>query len=344
MGTSSIVTVVPEHIQTAADNTQEAMAEDIEILIIQQKPHGLPVQGLLDALAGRIESATLSLAKTESEVDEQLPDATVVVGPTISAEQLDRAESLELFACSYAGTDHLPLAELAERGVTVTNAGGVHASNAAEQAIGGLLALTRDLFRARRQQSDGVWQNFQSGELAGGTVTVVGLGKIGAAIAERLHSFDVTIRGVRHSPGKGGPVEEVYGYDEFEQAIVDVDAVVLACPLTETTSNLVGRSAFEVVHPETILVNVARGGVVDTEALVHALRWNDIGGAVLDVTDPEPLPPEHPLWDFENVLITPHNAGYTPEYYERLADIIDENVQRARESGEWTGLQNQIVP
>jgi len=318
--------------------------EPTEILVFQQKLHGLPVERLVDALDERVGSATVSLAITDEAIDEKLPDATVVVGRTITTEQLELAESLELFACSFAGTDHLPIDELTDRGITVTNAGGVHASNAAEQAIGGLLALTRDLFRARRQQADGVWQNFQSGELAGGTATVVGLGAIGSAIAERLQPFDVTIRGVRHSPEKGGPVDEVYGYDEFEQAIVDVDAVLLACPLTETTRNLLDRSAFQVLHPETVLVNVARGGVVDTEALLYALRWNAIGGAVLDVTDPEPLPPEHPLWDFENVLITPHNAGYTPEYYERLADIVAENVERARENGEWTGLRNQIVP
>ena len=318
--------------------------EPTEILVFQQKLHGLPVERLVDALDERVGSATVSLAITDEAIDEKLPDATVVVGRTITTEQLELAESLELFACSFAGTDHLPLDELTDRGITVTNAGGVHASNAAEQAIGGLLALTRDLFRARRQQADGVWQNFQSGELAGGTATVVGLGAIGSAIAERLQPFDVTIRGVRHSPEKGGPVDEVYSYDEFEQAIVDADAVLLACPLTETTRNLLDRSAFQALHPETVLVNVARGGVVDTEALLYALRWNAIGGAVLDVTDPEPLPPEHPLWDFENVLITPHNAGYTPEYYERLADILAENVYRARENGEWTGLRNQIVP
>ena len=269
--------------------------EPTEILVFQQKLHGLPVERLVDALDERVGSATVSLAITDEAIDEKLPDATVVVGRTITTEQLELAESLELFACSFAGTDHLPLDELTDRGITVTNAGGVHASNAAEQAIGGLLALTRDLFRARRQQADGVWQNFQSGELAGGTATVVGLGAIGSAIAERLQPFDVTIRGVRHSPEKGGPVDEVYSYDEFEQAIVDADAVLLACPLTETTRNLLDRSAFQALHPETVLVNVARGGVVDTEALLYALRWNAIGGAVLDVTDPEPLPPEHPL-------------------------------------------------
>jgi phosphoglycerate dehydrogenase-like enzyme len=318
--------------------------DDIDILVFQQKLHGLPVERLVEALRERVSNATVTLAKTGSDTERLLGDATVVVGRSITPDQLDRSESLELFACSYAGTDHLPLSELAAKGVTVTNAGGVHASNAAEQAIGGLLALTRDLFQAREQQRDNVWQSFQSGELAGDTVTVVGLGAIGTAIAERLRPFDVTIRGVRYSPEKGGPVDEIYGYDEFEQSIVETDAVVLACPLTETTRHLLDRSALESMHPDAVVVNVARGGVIETDALVGELRSNHLGGAVLDVTDPEPLPSGHPLWNFENVLITPHNAGYTPEYYERLADIVAENVEHAVETGEWTGLRNQIVP
>lgn len=313
-------------------------------VILRQKPHGLAVERLQAALCERGDPEAIRIAKTTEQARELVPDATVIVGDSISEELLDAASSLELFACSFAGTDHLPLEDLAERGVTVTNAGGVHASNVAEQAVGSLLAFTRGLFRARRQQRGREWRNFQVGELAGGTVTIVGLGAIGSAVADRLQGFDVTRYGVRHSPEKGGPVDEVFGYDEFEAAVADADAVVLACPLTETTSELLDAAVFKTLHPEAIVVNVARGGVIDTDALVAALRANHIGGAALDVTDPEPLPPEHPLWAFENVLITPHNAGYTPEYYERLADIVVENVERARESGSWEDLRNQIVP
>ncbi|MFB6188758.1 MAG: D-2-hydroxyacid dehydrogenase [Halapricum sp.] len=317
---------------------------DPQILVLQQKPHGMAVDRLVSALGDRYDPSAVSLARTTAEAREAVETATVVVGNSISTDLLDRAESLQLFACSYAGTDHLPLETLADRGVTVTNAGGVHASNVAEHAIGSLLGLTRGLFRARENQRDSRWQHFQVGELAGGTVTIVGLGAIGTAIAERLRPFDITLRGVRHSPERGGPVDTVYGYDEFEDAIVGTDAIVLACPLTETTRGLLDADAFEIVHPETIVVNVARGGVIETDALVSELRSNHLGGAALDVTDPEPLPEDHPLWAFENVLITPHNAGYTPEYYERLADIVIENVERAIETGSWTDLRNQIVP
>ncbi|MEF8977180.1 MAG: D-2-hydroxyacid dehydrogenase [Halapricum sp.] len=321
-----------------------ALDDPPSILVLNQKPHGLPVEDLVAALRERYDPDRVSLVETPVEAREEISDATVVVGDSISTELLDRAESLELFACSYAGTDHLPLDKLADSGVTVTNAGGVHASNVAEQAIGSLLAFTRGLFRARRQQRNREWRSFQAGELAGGTVTVVGLGAIGTAIAERLQPFDVTLRGVRHSPEKDGLVDSVFGYGEISAALANADAVVLACPLTETTAGLLGRPEFEALHPEAIVVNVARGGVIETDALVSALRSHHVGGAALDVTDPEPLPPDHALWTFENVLITPHNAGYTPEYYDRLAEIVTENVERAVETGSWTGLRNQIEP
>ncbi|MCU4719332.1 D-2-hydroxyacid dehydrogenase [Halapricum hydrolyticum] len=319
------------------------MSELPEVLVLPQKPHGIPVESLVESLRERYDG-TVSLARTNDAIDEALPDASVVVGNYISTDRLDRADSLELFACSYAGTDHLPLSELTERGVTVTNAGGVHASNVAEHAVGSLLSLIRGFFRARRQQRNHEWRNFQMGELAGRTVTVVGLGAIGSAIARRLQPFDVDLRAIRHTPEKGGPVDSVFGYGEAEAALAGAEGVVLACPLTETTEGLLGRDEFDLLDPDAVVVNVARGGVIETDALVDALRWNHIRGAALDVTDPEPLPSDHPLWDFENVLITPHNGGYTPEYYDRLADIVVENVERAVESREWTGLRNQVVP
>jgi phosphoglycerate dehydrogenase-like enzyme len=115
----------------------------------------------------------------------------------------------------------------------------------------------------------------------------------------------------------------------------------MACPLTETTRGLVDRRALQELPTHAVVVNVARGPVVDTDALVWAIRRNGIGGAVLDVTDPEPLPADHDLWTFENVQITPHNAGGTPRYYDRLADILAANLRKL-DAGE-TDLENRVV-
>ncbi|MFC6725528.1 NAD(P)-dependent oxidoreductase, partial [Halobium palmae] len=141
----------------------------------------------------------------------------------------------------------------------------------------------------------------------------------------------------------GGPTDEVYGFDEIHGALADADYAVLACPLTDATEGLIDDAVFETMPQHAVLVNVARGKVVDTDALLSALRGNSIRGAALDVTDPEPLPEDHELWGLDNVLITPHNAGHTPKYFERMADILERNLEIADERGGFEGLENQVV-
>ncbi|WP_135302602.1 D-2-hydroxyacid dehydrogenase [Haloarcula amylovorans] len=316
----------------------------VKILVRNYSVHGMPTDQYATALRERLPDHEVLVAQTPAQERELVTDATVVAGGSISTELLDSADSLRLFAASSAGYDHLPLSELADRGVAVTTASGVHGPNIAEYVLGAWLSFTREFFTARRRQDEHVWHSFQASEFAGSRVCVVGMGAIGEAILDRLAGFEVETVGVRHSPEKGGPTDEVYGYDEIHEAVADARYVAIACPLTDVTRGLFDADVFETVHPETVLVNVARGPVVETDALVNALQRNRLGAAALDVTDPEPLPNDHPLWDFENVLVTPHNAGHTPKYYERLADIVAENVRRGAESGEWDDLKNQIEP
>jgi len=302
----------------------------------------MAVDQYASALGERLPDREVAVAHTPAAERDLVTDAAVVTGSAIDETLLARAESLRLFASTYAGYDHLPLDALRERGVVLTTASGVHGPNVAEYVVGGWLSLARGFLRARRQQREHVWQAFQASDFAGSRACVVGLGAIGEAIVDRLKGFDVETVAVRHSPEKGGPADEVYGYDEIHEAVAGARYVALACPLTDETRGLVDESLLRTMHPDTVLVNVARGPVVDTDALVEACQRNYVGGAVLDVTDPEPLPGDHPLWDFENVLLTPHNAGHTPEYYERLAAIVAENVRRAEETGAWDGLGNQV--
>jgi phosphoglycerate dehydrogenase-like enzyme len=313
-----------------------------DIVVRRHSVHGMPVEGYASALRERLPDREVGVARTPASERDLVTDATVVAGTAIDEELLERAESLRLFASTYAGYDHLPLDALRERGVALTSAAGVHGPNVAEYVVGGWLSLARGFLRARRQQREHVWQAFQASDFAGSRVCVVGLGAIGEAVVSRLGGFDVETVAVRHSPEKGAATDEVYGYDGIHEAVADARYVALACPLTDETRGLVDRSLLRTMHPDSYLVNVARGPVVVTDDLVDALQRNYVGGAVLDVTDPEPLPGDHPLWDFENVLLTPHNAGHTPEYYERLADIVAENVRRAEETGEWDGLRNQV--
>ncbi|WP_436343700.1 D-2-hydroxyacid dehydrogenase [Natronorubrum sp. FCH18a] len=320
-------------------------ADTPDVLVLRTGTHGMPVEQYAAAIRERVPEQTVELARTPAEERERIEDARFVTGMTLDEDLLEAAENLEVFACAYAGTGHLPLDRLEERGVAVTNASGVHGPNIGEHVLGAILRYTRRFHVGARRQDRREWRHYQAYELQGSTVTVVGLGAIGRAVTERLEPFGVETIGVRYSPEKGGPTDEVIGFedDAFDDALARTDYLVLACPLTETTRGLIGHDEFVTMNPEAVLVNVARGPVVDTADLVAALRSNWIRGASLDVTDPEPLPEEHPLWTLENVQITPHNAGHTPKYYERLADIVAENARRFGEDSE-TDLENQVRP
>ncbi|MFC6824625.1 D-2-hydroxyacid dehydrogenase [Halopelagius fulvigenes] len=319
---------------------------DADIVVLRQKIHGLSAEGYAEELRARLPEKNVVLARTPAEERELLRETPVATGLSLDEDALAAAENLRMFACVYAGTGHLPTDVLEERGVAVTNASGVHGPNIGEHVVGAILSFTRRFHVAWRQQQRRQWRSFQTRELQGSTVTVVGLGALGRATVERLGSFGVETIGVRYSPEKGGPTDEVVGLEDergFHDALARSDYLVVACPLTETTRGLVDADALRSMPPDAVLVNVGRGPVVDTDALLDALRSNAIRGAALDVTDPEPLPEDHELWNFENVLITPHNAGHTPKYWERLAGIVARNVERADETGEFEELENQVI-
>lgn len=327
------------------NDSPDASEDSGRIVVVRGNVQGIPVEEYAAALRGRIDGYTVEYARTPAEERELLPDADIVTGKYLSEEQVSHMSSAELFACATAGIDHLPVDELRERGIAVTNGSGIHTPNATEHVFDVLLTLVRGSKTAWKQQQRNHWEVYQPrGRLAGKTATVVGLGPIGRSIAERFESFDVRTIGVRYSPEKGGPTDEVIGFDReaFHDALARSDVVVLACPLSETTENLVGETELFTLPPDAFVVNIARGEVLDTDALVEALRHREIRGAALDATNPEPLPESHPLWNFEDVIITPHVAGFSADYWEQLADILARNIERIRETGEYTDLENQV--
>ena len=315
------------------------MTEHPEIVVLREGTEGLSMASYADELRDRL-GDRVALARTPKAERELIPNARVVTGITIDEDLLSQADRLELFACTFAGTDHVPMDALETRGIGVTNAGGIHAPGIAEQAIGNMLVFARRLHEGWRRKRRAEWRHFQSTEFTGSTVTVVGLGSIGQAVVQRLQGMAVDTIGVRYTPAKGGPTDEVVGFDDdaVHDAFARSEYVVLACPLNEMTRGLVGEEEFATMPPDAVLVNAARGGLVDTDALVSALQSNKIRGAALDVTDPEPLPSDHPLWDLENCLITPHTGGHTPKHWERLAEIVAHNVESLETGEEFENL------
>ena len=319
------------------------MSTNPDIVVLREGTEGLSMESYAETLREQLPEHTVALARTPAEERELVPQARIVTGISIDDSLLESADRLEVFACIFAGTDHLPMDALADYGVTVTNAGGIHAPGIAEQSIANMLVFARNLHEGWRRKQHNEWRHFQSREFTDSTVTVVGLGSIGQEIVTRLEGFGVETIGIRYTPEKGGPTDEVLGFEEADihEAFSRSEYVVLACPLNDLTRNLVDAEALATLPTDAVLVNAARGGIVDTDALLSALQVNGIRGAALDVTDPEPLPNDHELWDLENCLITPHTGGHTPKHWDRLADIVVHNVD-ALEADGGSDLENVV--
>lgn len=242
-----------------------------------------------------------------------------------------------------AGIEGFDLASLRDREVVLTNASGVTAEPVAEQVLTYLLTFERRLHRGIRQQERREWDWYGGRELRDETVGLVGVGAIGGRVAELLAALDVETLGLtRHPASMHDAVAEAFGPGDLPALLAHSDYVVLTCPLTDSTRGLIGAAELEAMPEHGVLVNVGRGGLVDDEALVSAIVDGTIGGAALDVFETEPLPPDSPLWDLDEVVLTPHNAGSTPHFWDRNADLFADNYRSFRE-GAVDDLTNRVV-
>ncbi|MDY6817300.1 MAG: NAD(P)-dependent oxidoreductase, partial [Halobacteriales archaeon] len=191
------------------------------------------------------------------------------------------------------------------------------------------------------QQARHEFRYWQGGELHGGTLGIIGLGEVGSRVAQLGQALEMTVIGTKRDPGSApAAVDEALGPGDTDRVCARADYLVLACPLTEDTRGLIGETQLGTMPSDGVLINVARGPVVDEDALIRALQRSEIGGAALDVFTEEPLPGDSPLWDFSNVILTPHIAGSTPKYWDRLADIFAHNYTCYRD-GEYDEMQNR---
>lgn len=242
-----------------------------------------------------------------------------------------------------AGVDGFPVEAYEERGIRLTNSTGLHGDRVGETALGLMLMLARRLHAFVENQVDHVWEFPDWDEaftLTGETVCVVGLGTVGSAVARKADAVGMDVVGVRRSEEPVPGVDRRYGPDELHEAVADARFVVLAVPLAEATRELVDESVLASMGPESYLVNVARGEVVDEAALLAALREGSLAGAALDVFATEPLPADSPFWELDDVIVTPHAAVADRSFYRDVAALVRENVDRLR-SGE--ALTNRVV-
>ena len=286
-------------------------------------------------IASAIPDAEVIEALTPEDRARALPDADVFIGTRISDAEAASARRLRWIQSTAVGVAPILVPEIVNGPVVVTNVRGVHSQPIAEHAIALVLALRRQLHTARDRQTARDWaqvelQAARVPVLADSTLVVVGLGAIGSRVAALGAGLGMRVIGVRRQLAKPAPhgVTSVVGPDRLREVLVDADAVVLATPRTADTRAMIGQAELAVMKPSAVLVNVARGRLIDDDALVAALERGAIAGAGLDAFVREPLPEDHPLWRLPNVLITPHTAAFGDDYWRPAVDFFLENFER----------------
>jgi phosphoglycerate dehydrogenase-like enzyme len=242
------------------------------------------------------------------------------------AEAIRRAVKLKWLSSIYAGVDGFPLALMAERGVVLTNGVGINAITIAEYVVMGMLNIAKGYRDVVRAQDRHEWLLDSPGkvELAGSKALILGYGEIGQRVDRMLQGFDVEVVKVRRTPGKGALTP-----DAWRARLGEFDWVILAVPATAETDSMIGAAELAAMKPSAVLVNIARGSVVDQEALMAALTARRLGGAFLDVTTPEPLPADHPLWSLPTAHVTMHLSGRAQSrMFQRSAVRFLENLAR----------------
>lgn len=247
--------------------------------------------------------------------------------------------SIEWVSNGGAGVDHLVPWD--PKRITITNGSGVASGMIAEYVMGGMLALGIGLSGFIRRQMEHCWQFEPVAGIAGKTVAIVGLGRTGQAVARLASAMHMHVIGTRANPVETPHVARVYPATQLHEALREGDYVVVAAPLLESTRHLIDADAIAVMKPGACLVDVSRGGVVDQSALVDGLRSHRLGGAVLDVFESEPLCADSPLWDLDNVIITPHCSSVYEGWERRAAEMFCDNLDR-RLAGE--ALHNVVDP
>ena len=232
---------------------------------------------------------------------------------------------------SGAGSDWLlDRPEVVESDLIITNASGVHSIPIAEHILALMFAFCRNIHGNIRSQISAKWERIgHITELEGSTVGVIGVGKIGEKTAAKAKALNMNVLGVRRNPKRSSPyVDKMYGPDELSEVISQSYWVVITAAMTSETKGLIGEVELKAMKDSAVIINIGRGQMIKENILVEALQKGRIAGAGLDVFEQEPLPENSPLWAMKNVIITPHFAGATPYYMDRLMIIFTENLKR----------------
>jgi phosphoglycerate dehydrogenase-like enzyme len=306
-----------------------------------------------DELLDRLRSVSSRLvvrqqnAASADKIPHQWWDQVEVLYTFSAIPDLARTPRLRWVQLHSAGVNHLLDTSLWDSDVMITTVSGIHVPTLAEYALMMMLAFAHRLprmlhYQSRAEWPSGRWRKFVPQELRGATVGVIGYGSIGREIGRLAHTFGLRVLGVRRGRTRepaGYELPELAGLpgsepdrlvtpDQLTNMLPECDYVILTVPYTSATHHLIDQTALRAMKPSAVLVNIARGAVVDEAALIRALHEGWIAGAALDVFEQEPLSGDSPLWEMDNVIISPHVAGFTPHYDDRATALFADNLRR----------------
>jgi D-2-hydroxyacid dehydrogenase (NADP+) len=291
----------------------------------------------VDRLRERFPEINFRHALTDDEASLAIETTDIALASRLSAAMVERAPRLRwVHSTAAAVANLLPLDEFAARGIIVTNSRGIQAVPIAEHVMGGLLVLARrfnvmfDAQRDRRWIQNELTRDAWPWSLQGRKMTILGLGTIGQEVARRAHAFGISVTGIRRRLEQPAPpfVERMVGPDRLHDALPGCDVLVISAPFISGTDGLIGAREIALLNAGAIIINVARGKIVDEAALIAAIQTGHLGGAVLDVFEREPLDRASPLWGLPNVIISPHSAGVRPDHWDEVIDLFSENLRR----------------
>lgn len=285
----------------------------------------------LDTCRRELEALGLTLTFHQDErtpVENPHRYEAVICNGLFAFQDLSCFTDLKYIQLTSAGMDRLPVEQIRARGIEVRNAAGVYSIPMAEWTVMRLLELYKNAGQLAANQAAARWEKDRKWqELAGKTACVIGFGAYGAETARRLKAFGMTILAVNRTKKESPWVDTWYPLEELEAALAAADAVILAVALTEQTRGLMNARRIGVMKPGAVLINAARGALLEEDALLEALEEGRISGAALDVFREEPLPQDSPLWRHDRVLVSPHNSFVSDGNRSRLTDIVVKNLK-----------------
>ena len=310
-------------------------------ILLQGRVEGELLQRLESIIGDEHTSVTPA---SREELIKEGKDAEIFYG-YCSEDLFPHLPNIKWIQSTSAGMDRHMYSALRQSDVILTNAAGLYATHVADQAFALLLSLARGIHESVRNQDKHQWGGSRSMpmiEIDGFKIGIVGMGGIGMEMAKRAKGFDMYVMAVdAYRTDKPDNVDELMGMDQLSNMMSQVDVVMIACPLTEETRGLINKDNLSVMQPTAFFINVARGPIVNEPDLVEILQTDTIAAAGLDVTEVEPLQEDSPLWDFHNVIISPHSAGGSQHRARRITEFFLDNLERYLNGEELKNIVNK---